>query len=1272
MGPKKLPDHEYSFMLNQYPELLRNGSYIRARMKDGSWQELQTYSKHKQRWFNVLRTGEDIPQHSIQLLNGGRWYQISGPGEWIPSLEDNLEASSTSVAPINTSLPTIEDLSEPEDTTGPNLTVIAQTQSEAPDDEQQDHPGQNTGTNPFNSTTLYTPRLTFNRERPDSGLTTTRRGTGADDPENSPLIPNQAEPRRKVIPSLAELLSPNSLEGDTVGGQEAANDSNGNNFPIVPYHDNDNDQWDDVTASLILNYEKQGIQLANTSRELLCVKQACQQVEQQIQDLQAPPTHLAITQGEMMTKQTRMEDTITTLTDERDQSNAEYKRLLSREQELLKALSNRDIELREVQEHLSSTMENGKLAQIETTKRINQLVINAQERETNVQRVMNDLTKKINQNETQHQDLAHGRRVISQLEPRLAACNARLNDITRNENVRIKHLEAQLRDSKSRNQPNQLAYQPPEGTGAWRLGERSGPLITPYPRHEGNPFIPIYNRNQGQEDYSDLVEENHSSYTMEPHRDIRRHARSSQQLTDVRSHLEEIGEFNEDITKMIKEAKSTLDERQDGFMKDFRRTMSHEYNKLKDSSRRTKYAFKRELRRYLPETESEEAIDNEILICNTSLLQEAGNLLTKLDDVIKSRGLNLSGIHNSKDYRIEYPTFSGQTLPLVGDFLEELAGLLVQAGVPVSGRGAILAQSVKGQAKNILSNGSLERNPSFESQAEILREHFGDAGTQMDLVLRLHKSHGTIPSSHDLKHSMSAIYNIVKNHMTLLKAASSLHQQYTNGSLAENPITGSYLNALEQFLPRTKREVICDALEYQILNTADRFKKLREAYHQIQHFASTEVARHGCDIDQVEPKRIPRFPNLITNQDTPPAPQLPLLQTKNTGALRPLSDVQCFKCNQFGHYANSCPSAHLFTFCTTCQRSHLPGLCTPRPPSQLIGLTPQKARPSTLVHKPDGTIFTHVEGESIQLQRIEPGPYFSGIITCFVCKALNGTPGIPASPSMHIFTLGGKLERYLCPSLTSIPTMEDRVFHLDKNKACRACLGGYTLQPSHNGKACQMLMKTEGVKHLKCSDTDCRVRYTLCVEHKTENRFKIQEYIQNIGDGLKVNISMALTTKSREDVSSLQQTAIRKLVNQCLHRVNTIPIPSMTMLITKHNEPCPILTNISQLLRKPTTDINHHSGKLSHRNPIFKRIKNLIEDTSNNEDPHHSIMKETLIISPDLANFLFHMLLNILAAQPGHRVCTIRPPGCKIQGCTENGALNHGHMSHPIPLLTLE
>ena len=78
-------------------------------MKDGSWQELQIHSKHSQAWFNVLRPGEDIPEHSIRLCNGGRWYRINGPGEWIPDLEESLEASTTTIAPTHTTLPVIDE-----------------------------------------------------------------------------------------------------------------------------------------------------------------------------------------------------------------------------------------------------------------------------------------------------------------------------------------------------------------------------------------------------------------------------------------------------------------------------------------------------------------------------------------------------------------------------------------------------------------------------------------------------------------------------------------------------------------------------------------------------------------------------------------------------------------------------------------------------------------------------------------------------------------------------------------------------------------------------------------------------------------------------------------------------------------------------------------------------------------------------------------------------------------------------------------------------------
>ena len=888
--------------------------------------------------------------------------------------------------------------------------------------------------------------------------------------------------------------------------------------------------------------------------------------------------------------------------------------------------------------------------QTETTERINQIITNARDREAslnkkiedletlrhNSERTLEELTQRMDQYRNQ---LTQEQRIRYQLESQVTAYTNKISDMTRNENTQISDLKTQLRNYQFEASQSRQANVPLERVRTDHHKERSTQR-RPIPCHTriGDSFMTPRDWDQDNEHQFDSEESTNTFTPLGPPEGERRNSRHIRLSADARSHLEEIDEFNEDISKMISEAKSTLDEHQDGAMKEFRRTMSQEYNKLKDNSRRTKYAFKREVRRRLSEIDSEEAINNHTLIHNTQLLQEAGDLLARLESIIKSRGLNLSATHHAKDSRIEYPTFSGQNLPLVGDFLEELEGLLIQSGVPVSGRGAVLAQSVKGHAKNILSNSSLERNPSFESQAEILRGHFGEAGTQMDLVLRLHKSHGAIPSSHDLGQPMSSIYNIVKSHMTLLKAASSLHTQYTNGTLAENPITGSYLNALEQFLPRTKRETICDAMGYRTMNTADRFKKMREAYHQIQHFASTEVAKHGYDSDQVESKRKPKHPHLAITGDgqihppgtqitdassqgppqfhgSPPSIQLPLPQVRPNPP-KPIGSIQCFKCGQLGHYANSCTSANPFPFCTLCHRTHQPGQCPPRPPIQPPGPTPPRPASSSIIYKPDGTMFTNTGNQLVQLHRIEQGHgYFSGVTTCFVCKALEGTPGVSTSPSKHIFTPGGRLERYLCPTLLSIPTMEERVAHLDRATVCKACLSeSTTSQPRHNGEPCQLLVRVDVARHLKCNNSNCRVRYTLCTEHKNENQHKIQEYMRSTSERPKVHISMVMTTGRHNTENLYKQQAIRKLVNQCLQRINSVPTPSITMLTTRaNNKPLPTLSNMPQLLGGQHSSIAFSSELLGPNNSIFNGVKDLIENTPTpfieaNENPHHFIL----------------------------------------------------------------
>ena len=783
-------------------------------------------------------------------------------------------------------------------------------------------------------------------------------------------------------------------------------------FQPPPYNNcNDRQHWDNVVLKYKQQTEQLEQVLRKNAQQEQAYEQLKQRLQDhQLPPRNLAIDYDRMMPQQNQLEQHPQNHTLAALKDERDKVIADNKRLhikinllIKREQELMDILGIRNLEyttqrreLEKNKEHVAAIKKKECHLQAETTERMNQIITNAREREAAMNKQNEDLYNQLTKEQTLERtlertideltqildedltpQLAHEQRIRYQLETQLAKYVNKIDEMKQNESSQIRELEAQLRDSHTGAIGNQQIDTQHGGARDENHGERPAqynPL--PYPTHMREPPIPPVNRNlfydnanttprpthtrdisvppiDGNHYYEpdlNLEEDPNASTLPGPLGYERQNPRFDRQSADVRSHHEEIEELNEDLSKLNADANLILEERQDGVMKSFRKTMYQEYNKLKDDSRRKKHTFQHEVRRCLSEADSEEAINNNTVIRNKRLLQEAGDLLSQLDCIIKSRGLNLTPTHHAEDSRIEYPTFSGQNLPLVGDFLEELEGLLIDSGVPVSGRGSVLAQSLKGHAKHILSNSSLETYPGFDSQAEILRGHFGEAGTQMDLVLRLHKSHGAIPSSHNLGQPMSSIYNVVKSHMTLLKAASSLHSQYTNGTLAENPITGSYLNTLEQFLPRTKREAICDAIGYQTMGTMDRFSELREAFHQIQRFTSNEVAKH--ETDQPELKQKPNHPQLAITGDGQPA--YPIIQLSTPGT--PQNDVSPpsiqlpLPQTQPRHtQPMSKTKTKTFPFCTLCHRHHPPGQCPPQPPDQTYGSAPSKPMSSPSV-----------------------------------------------------------------------------------------------------------------------------------------------------------------------------------------------------------------------------------------------------------------------------------------------------------------------------------
>ena len=687
----------------------------------------------------------------------------------------------------------------------------------------------------------------------------------------------------------------------------------------------------------------------------------------------------------------------------------------------------------------------------------------------------------------------------------------------------------------------------------------------------------------------------------------------------LKSYLEEIEELNTDLHELIEHGINVLQEKQDGAIKELKRTISTEYSKLKDQSRRTRNSFKLEARKCLTDDVAEEVIRNPIVSDNIQLAQKASEIIRDVDRYIKERGLNLLQTSSAKETKIVWPTFTGQSLPLVGDFLAELEALMVRAGIPVSDRGAVLSQHVGGQAKNILKDATQERNPSFEHLAGILRNHFGQPGTQVDLLQRLHQKYGSIPPTNDTSQSMMELYNTVKHHITLLKAAANLYQQYMAGCINENPLTGSYLNSIEKYLPREDRKKLNTIPGYHCMETQQRFHEIQKAFKNTQHFASNEIAK-GREEESVEPKRKPKLPFFVAatpptvtpgnnpaTANPPPvfsasSPTIPLPPPSTTTRN---SNVQCFRCTRMGHYANSCPSRPTTPNCVQCSTQHSPGPC---PQQQNDGT--RKNSPLTR-NQVTGSVTTTMNNDTINLQPCEQNSgYFTGITTCLLCQKeaqqLNTTP----TPSEHIFTPSGRLERLLCPTMTRLATMEERVAKLDRWRICRACLNSSVDNaPSHTGAHCQALNRPN-TQHLKCSQSGCPIRYTLCLEHKNQNQEKLNVYMSHTHQQSKINIGMTVATgkgEHRTKTELAQQIAVRELLN----RHTALKQGQSVSLIAACNGKITSKDNELQQFISTQENIPVLNVKANFQTAgLFEEVKALINDIPEpflpvSETPHH-------------------------------------------------------------------
>ena len=128
----------------------------------------------------------------------------------------------------------------------------------------------------------------------------------------------------------------------------------------------------------------------------------------------------------------------------------------------------------------------------------------------------------------------------------------------------------------------------------------------------------------------------------------------------------------------------------------------------------------------------------------------------------------------------------------------------------------------------------------------------------------------------------------------LLEAASSLHRQYLAGNISEDPLTGSYINAIEGYLPREDRKQLASIPGYNLMETQQRFYKIHEAFKNTHQFALNEL-RHS----QVTPAGNGNITGPGTTNCSPlfphPPPTTPLFLPPPT-ICNHNNNIQCFRC----------------------------------------------------------------------------------------------------------------------------------------------------------------------------------------------------------------------------------------------------------------------------------------------------------------------------------------------------------------------------------------
>ena len=528
------------------------------------------------------------------------------------------------------------------------------------------------------------------------------------------------------------------------------------------------------------------------------------------------------------------------------------------------------------------------------------------------------------------------------------------------------------------------------------------------------------------------------------------------------------------------------------------------------------------------------------------LFQNAHKAYSDILETIKNVKMEMRNrslvTHNMPSHiakNIVMPQFDGENLPHIHFFKKEINLLLEKQNIAKSSRGFFIRGQIKGAAATVLTTELKNHSdPSDDVIYQILETHYGEGHYILGLLAREHAKIGKIPGDDK---DWSRIYKTTTKHVALIRQMTALEEAQTGEG---NPVDGQYITGLFYYLGQGRQAVLANQQRYFTLSDREKYQLLKRTFTELElNSSKAQVSNSNIQrtetgggfagisedmrvtgvqrelekaIEQIKQAGRPQYqgtnnvmiPPIIRN----PMPNMtirpPVLTranppTGNSGNMT-LAQVRCYKCDYLGHVAADCRTDRSLYNCNKCgvKGSHVTSRCPgafPRPQqSQFGGATnPNNIQLPNInqLNQPQRMQHTRFSGAPGSLPRM----------SCTICETKAELDNVTVQLVEHPKTIKGTPLREACPTLVGLPSMRDRVDLLNKLGICLACIKSRLSDPSHNGDICDLPFPG-----LLCSEPRCKIRYTLCTEHKGNNKNQL-DYITQLYNKMGVNMSFLHT-----------------------------------------------------------------------------------------------------------------------------------------------------------------